>query len=224
MVTTTFLVFWGPYYALAIFEWINYSRKYNTITTDVLLMTMYMNAVVHPFIYGFFIKDVRTRLKDFARFLCSICYFVSRLNGNRTSLATHGTVSSADIGITRNTEVRLTVRRISDLFTSGNKNKTAPQKPPVDTKQEASSAPLDAEFVTPPNGTLTTPLSTPPNGYLITSLNGTLNSSMDPSPNGEILTLMNEGLLVGEEHPAVIGIEEPRAEKQDIGETTPLTS
>ena len=52
--------------------------NYHTQVVQVLLSVMYLNAAVHPLIYGFFIKDVRTGLKDVLRIVCTLPQLVLR--------------------------------------------------------------------------------------------------------------------------------------------------
>jgi len=63
-VSLAFILFWGPYYAIALINWFKGSEEKYDIPREVsnwLLILLFANPAVHPFIYGAFMRDVRHR-------------------------------------------------------------------------------------------------------------------------------------------------------------------
>ncbi|XP_039264520.2 gonadotropin-releasing hormone receptor-like isoform X1 [Styela clava] len=63
MVMFSFLLFWGPYYGIGIYDWFNPDKKPPKQIATILFLLMYFHPAIHPFIYGFLMKDVRDRFK-----------------------------------------------------------------------------------------------------------------------------------------------------------------
>nr|XP_039264521.1 gonadotropin-releasing hormone receptor-like isoform X2 [Styela clava] len=63
MVMFSFLLFWGPYYGFGIYDWFNPDKKPPKQIATILFLLMYFHPAIHPFIYGFLMKDVRDRFK-----------------------------------------------------------------------------------------------------------------------------------------------------------------
>ncbi|XP_076809227.1 gonadotropin-releasing hormone receptor-like isoform X1 [Clavelina lepadiformis] len=93
-VTLTFLLFWGPYYSMAIYDWIDptKARHLPHTVTICLFVLMYVHPAVHPFIYGLFMKAVRKQFRKVALSAknCLLCRKNSKtsiLKGQRSKSA-----------------------------------------------------------------------------------------------------------------------------------------
>nr|NP_001165352.1 gonadotropin-releasing hormone receptor [Ciona intestinalis]BAI66406.1 gonadotropin-releasing hormone receptor [Ciona intestinalis] len=81
LVTLSFIVLWGPYYAMGIYHWFN-PRERATFPKEIsvgLFVLMYFHPAVHPILYGFFMKDIRKH------FLVTLmrCFKLSRIPASR---------------------------------------------------------------------------------------------------------------------------------------------
>nr|ABR22597.1 gonadotropin-releasing hormone receptor 3a [Ciona savignyi] len=80
-VTLSFIVLWGPYYAMGIYHWFN-PKERATFPKEIslwLFLLMYIHPTVHPVMYGFFMKDIRKQcLMTFSQ-----CFKLSRLPRSR---------------------------------------------------------------------------------------------------------------------------------------------
>ncbi|NP_001028997.1 gonadotropin-releasing hormone receptor 1 [Ciona intestinalis] len=66
LITLTFLVCWGPYYGKGIYDWfIRYEDHTPPDAWDtVMYVVMYLNPVLHPIVFGVFLKEIRGKFKQ----------------------------------------------------------------------------------------------------------------------------------------------------------------
>nr|ABR22596.1 gonadotropin-releasing hormone receptor 2a [Ciona savignyi] len=64
LITLTFLVCWGPYYGKGIYDWFNKPAVRPPAPLDTAMyVVMYLNPVLHPIVFGVFMKEIRSKFK-----------------------------------------------------------------------------------------------------------------------------------------------------------------
>ncbi|XP_078482823.1 gonadotropin-releasing hormone receptor isoform X1 [Ciona intestinalis] len=64
LITLTFLVCWGPYYGKGIYDWFQKPAIGPPAPLDTAMyIVMYLNPVLHPIVFGVFMKEIRSKFK-----------------------------------------------------------------------------------------------------------------------------------------------------------------
>nr|ABR22595.1 gonadotropin-releasing hormone receptor 1a [Ciona savignyi] len=99
LITLTFLVCWGPYYGKGVYDWfINYEDHDPPVALDTAMyVVMYLNPVLHPIVFGVFMKEIRSNFKR--RLNCARKQFLKG-GPRRMSSTSRGSFSTFATGVT----------------------------------------------------------------------------------------------------------------------------
>jgi len=102
LVTSSFILLWGPYWALGIFEiFFSHLRSLDRMARSVLICIMYLNAAVHPFICGcFFFKTSFCHLAGIPSIVRKLKYY--SIDGSERNSAKNNMLSSLNNFTTMN--------------------------------------------------------------------------------------------------------------------------